>query len=200
MKGLAIKRKAQTVETLLAQEKWHDERILLRTIILECPVEETVKWGQLCYCHKGANLALFFGLKDYCGIGFVKGVLQRDPLGLLNAQGENSQSVRLLRFTSVAEIAERKEVIKAYMLEAIEIEKSGAKVDFPQKDNLDYCAELVAALDADPEFASAFEALTPGRRRGYHLFFSAAKQPKTREARIAKHRARILAGKGLQDR
>ncbi|MCA8869393.1 MAG: YdeI/OmpD-associated family protein [Rhodobacteraceae bacterium] len=188
------------VRALLANEKWHLERISLRNLLLECGLDEAVKWGKLCYTFQNSNVAIFFGLKDYCGLGFFKGVLLADPESILHRQGPHSQAMRLIRFTNVQEIADKETVVKAYVHAAIALEKAGLKVDFKQKDRLVYPDELQHELDANPALKKAFEALTPGRRRAYNLYFTAAKQSATRHARIRRYMAKILDGKGMNDR
>lgn len=188
------------VEALLAQTSWHDERRKLRAILLECGLSEGVKWGKLCYAHQGANIAIIYGLKTYCAIGFFKGVLLDDPDGLLVAPGQNSQSMRQFRFRNMADITGQVVRIHDFAAQAIAVEMSGRTVEFTQKDNLVLPEELVAEFDADPDFAAAFDTLTPGRQRGYVLQISQAKQSQTRLARVHKFRPRILAGKGLSDR
>lgn len=179
--------------------RWQAELAALRSILLDCGLTEEFKWSSPCYTMGGGNVALLWGFKDSATLGFFKGVLLADPQNLLIAPGENSRSSRVMRFTSLEEIADQDRAIRAYVQEAVELEKAGAKVELP-KDDLLYPEELVAALQADPDLQLAFEALTPGRRRGYVLHFSQPKQSATRQARIAKNRDRILAGKGMHDR
>ena len=188
------------VAALLDQAKWHEERKALRAILLDCPLVEEVKWNKLCYTFRNSNVAILYGLKDYCGLGFFKGALLQDPKGILCRQGQHSQAMRLIRFTDVREIVKMEPTLKAYIHNAIKVEKAGLTVDFKEKHELVYPDELRDRLKDDPAFREAFEALTPGRRRGYNLHFSAAKQSKTRAARIEKCASRILAGKGLNDR
>lgn len=188
------------VDALLAQENWHEERKALRDIILSSDLVEEIKWGKLCYTFEGSNVAIFYGLKAYCGIGFFKGALLSDPQGVLHSQGKNSQAVRMFRFTDVEQIAAAAPIIRAYLAEAIAIEKSGAKIDFKEKDALEFPQELLDWFAEDPAFEAAFKALTPGRQRGYNLHFSGAKQSATRCSRIEKALPRIMDGKGLQDR
>jgi uncharacterized protein YdeI (YjbR/CyaY-like superfamily) len=188
------------VEAFFAKAKtWRKELEALRAILRASPVTEEFKWRSPCYTFEGGNIASVWGLKDACVLSFFKGVLLKDAKRILVAPGENSRSVRMARFTSVAEITKKKTILKDYIREAIEIEKAGLKVDFP-KDDLVYPAELVARLDEDPGLKTAFEALTPGRQRGYVLYFSQPKQSKTRVSRIEKHAPRILDGKGMHDR
>ena len=178
---------------------WQAELAALREILLACNLTETFKWRSPVYTFDGANVALVWGFKEACTLGFFKGVLLKDPAGILVAQGENSRSARVAKFTSVAEIRKAEKTVKAYVAETIANEKAGLKVDLP-KDDLEYPAELVEALDGDPGLREAFEALTPGRQRGWVLHFSQAKQSATRASRIEKASPRILAGKGMNDR
>jgi uncharacterized protein YdeI (YjbR/CyaY-like superfamily) len=188
------------VEKFFAEAtRWREELAALRAILLDCPVTETFKWRAPTYTAAGGNIATVWGLKDACVLSFFKGVLLKDPEGILVAPGEKSRSVRLARFTDVSQIADREATLKRYIDQAVANEKAGLKVDFP-KDDLDYPEELVAMLDDDPALKSAFEALTPGRRRGYVLHFSGPKQSKTRLSRIEKAAPRILAGKGMHNR
>jgi uncharacterized protein YdeI (YjbR/CyaY-like superfamily) len=188
------------VEAFFAKDgSWRGELTALRAILLDCGLTEEFKWRSPVYTAGGGNIAIVWGFNDYCGLGFFKGVLLKDPEGILVAQSENSRSARVAKFTSVAEIAALEDVLKAYVREAVANEKAGLKVDLP-KDDLDYPPELADRLDGDPEFSTAFEALTPGRRRGWVLHFSGAKQPATRASRIDKAAPKILAGKGMHDR
>ena len=179
--------------------RWREEMQALRAIVRECRLIEEVKWGQPCYTLDGANVVLIHGFKDYCALLFVKGALMKDPESLLIQQTQNVQSARQIRFTGLAEIVARRAVLKTYVEEAIAAEKAGLKVekkptaDFPQPE------ELLTRFAASAALKSAFEALTPGRQRAYLLHFAAAKQAKTREARIDKCAPLILAGKGLDD-
>ncbi|KCZ91631.1 YdeI/OmpD-associated family protein [Hyphomonas johnsonii] len=178
---------------------WQDELAALRAILHACPVEETFKWRSPVYTAHGGNVATVWRLKEACGLSFFKGVLLKDRQGILVAPGENSRAVRLAKFTSVADITRLEKTLKAYVKEAVAVEKAGLKVDFPQ-DDLTYPDELVDALDADAALREAFETLTPGRRRGWVLHVSQPKQSATRVSRIAKASPRILAGKGMHDR
>jgi uncharacterized protein YdeI (YjbR/CyaY-like superfamily) len=180
-------------------KKWKKEMGALRAIMRECPLEETYKWRSPCYTFDGGNIAAIWGLKDYCALAFFKGALLKDSKEILSAPGAHSRSMRLVKFTGAAEIEKAKPLLKKYIGEAIEAEKAGLKIEFA-KDDLPFPAELTAALKNDSKLKKAFEELTPGRRRGYVLHFSQAKQAKTREARIEKAAPKILAGKGLQDR
>ena len=179
---------------------WRAEKQRLRAILLDFPLTEELKWRQPCYTFQGANVVILGGFKQTCDLGFFKGSLLDNPHGLLIPPGPHSQASRQLRFTSVQEIEEKEPIIRATLQNAIEVERAGLKVDFREKSELVFADELLAKMEADPRFKAAFEALTPGRQRGYNLFFSAAKQSKTRAARIEKHAARILEGKGMHDR
>ena len=187
------------IDRFFADGPWQAELVALRKILLSEGLTETFKWSSPVYCHDNANVAIVWGFREYCGLGFFKGVLLDDPQGLLLQQGANSRSTRILKFLSLAEVAATEPVIRTFLRQAIENEKAGLKVDLP-KDDLDWPEELVERLDCDPRLMVAFRTLTPGRQRGYILHFSQAKQSATRSARIEKHAARILAGKGLQDR
>ncbi len=180
-------------------KNWREELEALRTILLSSDLKEEFKWRSPVYTFDGGNVAIVWGFKDHAALGFFKGVLLKDKAGILVAQGENSRSSRVVKFTSVAEIAAMEATLRDYIGEAIEIEKAGLKVDLP-KDDLDYPAELIDKLDADADFRGAFEALTPGRRRSWVLHFSQAKQAETRVSRIEKAAVKIFAGKGLNDR
>lgn len=179
---------------------WRAEKQRLRAILLDFPLTEELKWRQPCYLFEGANVVILGGFKHTVDLGFFKGALLDNPHGLLIPPGPHTQASRQLRFTSVREIEEREPVIRATIQNAIEVERAGLMVDFREKTELVLADELLAKMEADPEFRAAFEALTPGRQRGYNLFFGAAKQSKTRAARIEKHAARILEGKGMHDR
>ena len=181
------------------QERWGQELLALRRILLGCGLTETFKWSSPCYTIDGGNVALLWGFKDSATLGFFKGVLLDDREGLLVAPGENSRSSRVLRFTELDEIIAREQLIRAYVADAAALEKAGAKVDLPKED-LAYPEELIAALEEDPQLQTAFEVLTPGRRRGYVLYIPQPKQAATRRSRIDKSRERILGGKGMHDR
>ena len=170
----------------------------LRRILLGAGLTEEFKWGKPCYTFQESNLVILYGLKESCAIGFLKGVLLKDPEGILLKPGENSQSGRWVKFTSVQQIAEMEPVLRAYIREAIEAEKGGLKVEF-KKNPEPVPAELQKKLDKIPALKTAFKALTPGRQRGYILHISAAKQSETRESRIEKCMPRILNGKGFND-
>lgn len=180
-------------------DKWREEFEKLRAIALDCALTEELKWGQPCYAVDGNNIVLMHGFKEYCALLFFKGALMKDPNGILIQQTENVQSARQIRFTNTGEIAQLKPVLKAYILEAIEVEKAGLKVEMKKTEEFAMPDEFKARLDADSSLKEAFAALTPGRQRAYLLHFSQAKQAKTREARIDKCIPDIFVGKGLND-
>lgn len=180
-------------------EKWKEEFTKLRSILLECPLTEELKWGVPCYTYQNSNVVLIHGFKEYCAVLFIKGALLKDPLGLLITQTQNVQAGRQIRFTSVQEIEAVESALKTYVNEAIEIEKSGLQVDFKKNADFTIPAELQSKFDEKPSLKAAFETLTPGRQRAYILFFSEPKQAKTRELRIEKSIPSILKGKGLND-
>ena len=180
-------------------EKWQPELEKLRSIILDCGLTEELKWGVPCYTFKNSNVILLGGFKEWCVISFLKGVLLHDEKNILVSAGENSQSAKVIKFTNLDEIIEIKSTLKAYIIEAIEVEKLGLKVDLKKDDDLIFVEELQKKLDEDATFKTAFENLTKGRQRGYNMYFSAPKQSKTKEARIEKYTQRILDGKGIND-
>ncbi|MEI8203115.1 MAG: DUF1801 domain-containing protein [Bacteroidota bacterium] len=180
-------------------KKWQEEYGKLRMILLGFELTEELKWGVPCYTFQNSNIVLIHGFKEYCALLFVKGALLSDKSGVLIQQTENVQAGRQIRFKNIGEIGERKEIIKTYINEAIEIEKSGLKVDFIKSTELKLVEEFQIILEENPDLKTAFEALTPGRQRAYNLFFSAPKQSKTRESRIEKCMQQILDGKGLND-
>ena len=180
-------------------ESWEQEFAALRKIVLDCGLDEELKWGQPCYSLGKANVVLIHGFKDYCALLFFKGALPKDPDGILVQQTENVQSARQIRFTGAAEIARMENLLKDYIQQAIEVEKAGLKAEFKKTAEFEMPEEFKAKLDNMPDLKAAFEGLTPGRQRAYLLHFSGAKQSKTREARVEKHIARILEGKGLDD-
>jgi len=176
---------------------WSKETEKLRKIILDWGLTEHVKWGCPCYMHDGTNIVLIHTFKEYCAVLFFKGALLSDPEGILIQQTENVQAQRQIRYSNIKEIKER--TLKAYVYEAIEVEKAGLKVPLKKTKEYPVPEEFQAQLNKKPALKKAFEALTPGRQRGYLLYFSQAKQAKTREARIEKYMPQILAGKGLED-
>ncbi|MCG6167082.1 YdeI/OmpD-associated family protein [Leptospira sanjuanensis] len=188
------------VDAFLGKTKqWKKEFEQLRAIILECGLTEEFKWGNPCYTIGKGNVVLIHGFKEYCAILFFKGALLKDPKGILVIQSENVQSARQIRFKNVQEIVKKKSVLKAYIKEAAEVEKAGLKVDFKKTKDFKVPDEFLNRLEDNPALKSAFDALTPGRQRGYLLHFAAPKQSKTRESRIEKWIPLILKGKGLND-
>jgi uncharacterized protein YdeI (YjbR/CyaY-like superfamily) len=179
--------------------KWQEEFKKLRMIILDCQLTEELKWGVPCYTFQKSNIVLIHGFKEYCAILFVKGALLKDAKGILITQTENVQSARQVRFTNVQEIVEMESNLKAYIYEAVEVEKGGLKVNFKKNTELKFPEEFQNKLDENPALKTAFEALTPGRQRAYNLYFSEPKQSKTREARVEKCMQQIFNGKGLND-
>lgn len=179
--------------------KWQVEMEQLRKLLLDCGLTEEFKWRNPCYSFQGNNVVLIANFKAFCALSFLKGALLQDTNEILCKPGENSQAVRFFKFTNVHQIQDLKPVIKNYIYEAIEIEKAGLKVNFKDNTALELVAELQIALAKNPALKTAFEALTPGRQRGYNLYFEAAKQPKTRETRIEKYIPKILDGKGIND-
>jgi len=180
-------------------KKWQEELALLREIVLSCALAEELKWGKPTYTAEGGNVVLLMPLKETCALLFPKGALMNDPAGLLVQPGENSQSARQMRFTSAAEIARQKTVLKRYLKDAIAVEKSGAKVAFKKSTDLVYPEEFTRALDQSARLREAFNALTPGRQRQYHIHFTGAKQAATRASRVEKAIPLILDGMGLDD-
>jgi uncharacterized protein YdeI (YjbR/CyaY-like superfamily) len=180
--------------------KWQKEYETLRTIVLDCGLTEELKWGVPCYTFQNSNVVLMHGFKDYCALLFHKGVLLKDTESILIQQTENVQSARQIRFTNVQEIVELERTLKSYVYEAIEVEKAGLEVSFKKTKEFSIPDEFKKALEKDPELKAAFEKLTPGRQRGYLLYFSQPKQSKTRESRIEKSIGKILNGEGLRDR
>lgn len=179
--------------------KWQKEITLLRRILLDGMLTEELKWGVPCYTFQDSNIVLIHVFKAYCAILFFKGALLQDANGILVQQTENTQATRQVRFTNAREIAELEPVLKAYVYEAIEVEKAGLKVPFKKTEAFNMPEEFQNKLDKTPALKAAFEALTPGRQRAYLLYFSAPKQSKTRESRIKKSIPQIFDGKGLND-
>ena len=178
---------------------WQEELRALRTIVLECGLDEDLKWGQPCYTFQGNNTIIVTALKEHAVISFFKGVLLKDANGILSKPGENTQLGRVIRFKNVREIVAIRDILKAYIYEAIEAERSGMKVEF-NKNPEPIPQELQNKFDQNPAFKTAFFVLTPGRARGYVLHFSAPKQSKTRVERIEKCLSQIMIGNGLNDR
>ncbi len=180
-------------------KKWRKEFEKLRMIILKCGLEEELKWGKPCYTFQKNNIVLMHGFKEYSALLFFKGALLKDANGILIQQTENVQAARQIRFTNVRQIIEMEPILKAYIDEAIEVEKAGLEVNYKKTAQFKIPEEFQNKLDETPALKTAFNALTPGRQRGYLLYFSAAKQSKTRESRVAKCMPQILNGKGLDD-
>ena len=189
------------VDAWIARAKaWRDEIGRLRAILLASGMAEEFKWGKPCYTHAGSNVVLIMPLKETCALLFTKGALLKDPKGLLVQPGENSQSARQMRFTSLAQIVKREKALQAILKDAIAVEAAGLKVAFRKSTDLVYPKEFQDRLDADSALRAAFHALTPGRQRQYHLHFTGAKQAATRASRVEKAIPRILDGVGLNDR
>jgi uncharacterized protein YdeI (YjbR/CyaY-like superfamily) len=180
-------------------KKWQEEFEKLRMIILDCGLTEELKWGVPCYTFEKGNIVLIHGFKEYCALLFVKGALLNDAKGILIQQTKNVQAARQIRFTNVREIVKMKPILKAYIYEAIEVEKAGLKVNFKKTIEFTIPEEFQKKLDKIPALKTAFYALSPGRQRAYILYFSAPKQSKTRESRVEKCIQQILNGKGLND-
>jgi uncharacterized protein YdeI (YjbR/CyaY-like superfamily) len=180
-------------------KKWQQEFEELRRIILECGLSEELKWGKPSYTLQESNIVLIHGFKAYCALLFFKGALLKDPNGILVQQTENVQAARQIRFTNVREIVKLEPVLKAYVHEAIEVEKAGLEVTYKKTSEFKSPEEFQTKLNENPALKKAFYALTPGRQRGYLLYFSGAKQSQTREARVKKCMPQILKGKGLDD-
>ena len=188
------------VDAFMANLKnWEPELAKLRSIALECQMEEGFKWKHPCYMFQGKNICLIHGFKEYVAIMFMKGSLLQDSEGILYQQTDQVQSGRQIRFTNIQEIAEIEATLKQYIFEAIEVEKAGLKVAMKAHEDYEVVEEFQAKLDADESLKTAFFALKPGRQRGYLLHFSGAKQSATRMSRIENVRSRILNGKGLTD-
>jgi uncharacterized protein YdeI (YjbR/CyaY-like superfamily) len=180
-------------------KKWKDEFEKLRIIVLDCGLSEELKWGQPCYTFQKKNIVLIHGFKEYCALLFFKGALLKDADTLLIQQTENVQAGRQIRFTNVREIVQMEPILKAYIREAIEVEKAGLKVKLKKTSDFKIPEEFQNKLDKIPALKTAFAALTPGRQRGYLFYFSQPKQSKTRESRVEKSMPQILKGKGLND-
>jgi uncharacterized protein YdeI (YjbR/CyaY-like superfamily) len=195
-----MKRMNPKVDAYLSRaKKWQEEFEKLRMIILDCGLTEELKWGVPCYTFQKRNIVLIHGFKEYCALLFFKGALLKDANGILIQQTKNVQAARQIRFTSVREIVKMKPILKAYIYEAMEVEKAGLKVKFKKTSEFKIPEEFQNKLDKIPALKTAFDALTPGRQRAYIFYFSAPKQPKTRESRVEKCMQQILNGKGLND-
>jgi uncharacterized protein YdeI (YjbR/CyaY-like superfamily) len=180
-------------------KQWHEEFEKLRMIVLDCGLTEELKWGVPCYTFQKRNIVLVHGFKEYCALLFFKGALLKDPKGILIQQTKNVQAARQIRFTNVREIVKLKAILKAYIYEAIVVEKAGLKVKFKKTSEFKLPEEFQNKLDEIPDLKTAFAALTPGRQRAYIFYFSQPKQSRTRESRVEKYMQQILNGKGLND-
>ncbi|WP_461449028.1 YdeI/OmpD-associated family protein [Mucilaginibacter sp.] len=183
----------------LKEKKWQKEIELLRSIVLTTGLDEELKWGCPCYTYQNNNIVLIHVFKGYCALLFMKGALLTDNHGILVQQTANVQSARQIRFTNLNEIITLEPLLKAYIMEAVEIEKAGLKVEFKTAAQFTIAEEFQKKIDENPALKTAFDALTPGRQKAYYLYFAAPKQAKTREARIEKYIPLILSGKGLDD-
>ena len=179
--------------------KWHKEIGKLREIVLNCDLVEELKWGCPCYSYQKKNIVLIHVFKEYCAVLFFKGVLLKDPKNIMVQQTKNVQVARQVRFTSLQQIMKMERILRSYIYEAVEVEESGVKVPMKKTKEFSMPEEFQNKLSKNPALIKAFYELTPGRQRGYLLYFSAAKQSKTREERIEKYVDRILDGKGLED-
>jgi uncharacterized protein YdeI (YjbR/CyaY-like superfamily) len=188
------------VDVFLSKSKdWQQEFTKLRAIILDCQLTEELKWGKPCYTFQKNNIVLMHGFKEYCALLFFKGALLNDAKGILIQQTENVQAARQIRFTNVREIVKMEPILKTYIYEAIAVEQAGLKVNYKKASEFSIPEEFQNKLDEIPALKTAFNALTPGRQRGYILYFSAPKQSKTRQSRVEKCMQQILNGKGLDD-
>jgi len=180
-------------------KEWREEMEKLRTIILDCQLTEVLKWGRPCYMFQKSNVVIIQGFKEYCAIMFFKGALLKDANGILIKPGKSTQAGRQIRFTNAQEIVEMNDILKAYIFEAIDVEKAGLKVNFKKTSDFEIPDEFQKKLDEIPTLKAAFDALTPGRQRAYIHYFSTAKQSKTRKSRVEKYIQHVLNGKGLND-
>ncbi len=194
------KKNPKVDEYLSKAKKWQEEMEKLRAIILDCGLSEEIKWRLPCYTFQKANVVIIQGFKEYCALMFFKGALLRDVNSILIKPGKNTQAGRQIRFTNVSEIIEMESILKAYVKEAIQVEKAGLKVKLKKTADYSIPEEFQNKLDENPSLKTAFDALTPGRQRAYIYYFSSAKQSKTRESRVEKYIPEILMGKGLNDR
>ena len=189
----------KVTEYISNAKKWQAEMVQLRSILLACKLTEEIKWGKPCYTFQETNLIMIQAFKDSCSLGFFKGSLLKDESNILTKPGENTQAGRVIRFHNVQEIIKIKTILKSYISEAIAAEKKGLKIEDDKSSPLVLLEELQHKLEKNLTFKKAFNALTPGRQRAYNMFFSAAKQAATREARIEKYTNQILSGKGIND-
>jgi uncharacterized protein YdeI (YjbR/CyaY-like superfamily) len=181
------------------EKQWQKEIMKLRSIVNECHLKEELKWGAPCYTYEGDNIVLIHVFKEYCALLFMKGALLKDPKKILIRQTENVQAARQIRFTSLEEITGLESVIKKYIFEAVKIQEAGLKVPVKKVSEYEIPEEFSNKLKKMPSLKTAFQKLTPGRQKAYLLFFSSAKQAKTREARVEKYIDHILEGKGMDD-
>jgi len=181
------------------EKKWQEEIKKLRMIVLDCELTEELKWGCPCYTYKNSNIVLIHVFKEYCALLFFKGAMLKDTHSILVQQTENVQAARQIRFTNIREIVKLEKTLKAHIYEAVEVERAGLKVNLKKTKEYKVPEEFQKKLDKNRALKTAFQALTPGRQRGYLLYFSAPKQTKTRESRIEKCMPQILNGKGLND-
>lgn len=189
----------QVDEYLRKVKRWREEIEKLRMIILDCRLTEELKWGKPCYTFQNKNVVLIVAFKEHCALLFCKGALLKDANGILIKPTENTQVVRQIRFINVRDIVKTETILKAYIDEAIEVEKAGLEVNYKKTSEFIIPEELRNKFEEIPALKSAFDALTPGRQRGYLLYFSGAKQSKTRESRVERYMQQILNGKGLDD-
>lgn len=180
-------------------KKWQEEIMKLRMILLDCGLTEELKWGVPSYTYQNSNIVLIHVFKEYCAVLFFKGALLNDSNRILIQQTKNVQAARQIRFTGVKQISEMETILKAYIYEAIEVDKAGLKVNLKKTAEFTMVEEFKKKLDELPALQTAFNTLTPGRQRAYILYFSAPKQIKTREARVEKYMQQIMDGKGLND-
>lgn len=181
-------------------DRWQEEMSQLREILVDCDLTEELKWGKPCYTAHGGNIVIMQPFKAHLSLMFFKGALLDDPEGILRSQGENTQAARRIELTSPAQVAERRSAIAAYAEEAIAVEEAGLEVPKKKVADYDVPAELEKRFEEDAAYREAFEALTPGRKKSYLLHFSGAKRSETRERRIEKCRARVIEGKGFNER
>jgi uncharacterized protein YdeI (YjbR/CyaY-like superfamily) len=184
---------------LMRESKWKNEIETLRMIILECGLTEELKWGKPCYTFQNSNVVILQEFKEYCAMMFFKGALLKDPQGILVKPGDNSHAARQIRFTHVKQLQDLELTIKKYIQEAVEVEKAGLQVEVKKVSEYTMPKELLDKFEEIPKLKEAFESLTPGRQKAYILYFSKAKQSKTRQSRIEKYIPHILNGKGLND-
>ena len=197
--AINIRMNPKVDDFLKTAKKWQKEMKKLRMVLLDCQLTEELKWGKPCYTYQKSNIVLLQGFKESCALLFTKGALLNDPDRILEKPGENTQAARRIRFTNVRDIVEMASILKAYIHEAIEVEKAGLKVDYKKVTEFIIPEEFQNKLDQMPVLKTAFAALTPGRQRAYIMYFSSPKQSKTRTSRVEKYCQKILHGKGLND-